>query len=882
MNVLLIAPAFRYTIEYPSFMAVSDFACGFAYIASALKAAGHQVFGLNPNNAPGYPSASHMIHDKIARAIADSKPDLVGIGGICTDFPFLDDALRVIRHYAPATPVVMGGSIITYDHEFVHSALKPDYSLAGEAEETVVMLADAIENNGDLNTIPNLGYWKDEQAVFTPKNLNFSGDLNARPFPDYSIFDIEDMLDCSWAARYLYRFTRSNPRIMSINCARQCTFTCTFCLHGREERAKYRVRTIENIMDEIKLLYDKYHFNILIVLDELFAVNKARLNEFCNVMTEHRGKYGWDFDWFFQTHANSKLGLEDIKMAKRAGCTFFSYGMESASPTVLKSMKKKTRPDQLSEAIALAEQAEIGFGGNFIFGDPAETPETISETLTFYRKYCADIHCFVSDIRPYPGSALYNACQEMGILPDKLTFYKNIDRFTCNMTKMPDAQWQSYLPCIYALGTHPFCITVNAKRIVRKATRTKMTLGGKRQLWELFADCPHCKREFSYPELVEAEKVVANGQQVLTGCPKCYKRLRINIPVEKGKDLFLEVEKRGGLQPVLQLGIELVQEGRGLEAITVLGSALRLNPDSAEVWNALGCARIQCEELEEAERCFLKAMSIQEGFLAAHRNLGDIHYLRGEWAKAIACYERVLRDQPGDQDALLHLTHSYLHWGIYDAAILGYQRLLDLNPELEEAREGLARAQAGAAGDSTTRGPGGDGRREAPSVIPRVTVTDGTDLESVLQRGIRAMEEGRYGNAEAAFGSALALKPASSEAWNNLGCALAATDRLEEAKDCFKEAIAIAPGNAKAHRNLGDLSYLSQTYQEAILCYEEALRLNSSDLEALLLLTNCYLHQGAYASAVLGYRAVLEQDPSHAEARENLEAALTLGGNEGG
>lgn len=404
------------------------------------------------------------------------------------------------------------------------------------------MLADAIENGGGLNGIPNLGYWRDDQAVFTTRDLNVGGDLNARPFPDYSIFDIEDMLDCSWAARYLYRYTRTNPRIMSIACARACPFTCTFCLHGREGRAKYRVRTTENIIEEIKVLYDQYHFNILIILDELFATSKPKLEEFCNIMIENREKNGWDFDWLFQTHANAKLDLEAIKMAKRAGCTYFSYGMESASPTVLKSMKKRTHPEQLSEAIALAERAEIGFGGNFIFGDPAETPETISETLTFYRKYCADIHCFVGDIRPYPGSALYGTCQEMGLLPDKLTFYKNIDRYTFNMTNMPNAQWKGYLKDILALTTFPFCVTVNAKRIIHKATRTKMTMEGKRQLWELFADCPHCKREFSYPELVEVEKVVANSQQVLTGCPKCHRRLRINIPVEKDKGLLLQVE----------------------------------------------------------------------------------------------------------------------------------------------------------------------------------------------------------------------------------------------------------------------------------------------------------------------------------------------------
>lgn len=108
MKVLLIPPTYRYTTQYPSFLAASDFSCGFAYIAAALKAAGHQVFGCNPNNAPGYASAFDMIHDRIAQAIAETKPDMIGVGGICTDYPFLQDAMSIIRHYAPTVPVLMG------------------------------------------------------------------------------------------------------------------------------------------------------------------------------------------------------------------------------------------------------------------------------------------------------------------------------------------------------------------------------------------------------------------------------------------------------------------------------------------------------------------------------------------------------------------------------------------------------------------------------------------------------------------------------------------------------------------------------------------------------------------------------------------------------
>ena len=542
MNVLLIPPTYRYTIQYPSFLAPCDFASGFAYIAASLKAAGHQVFGCNPNNAPEYPSALDMIHNKIARAITDSKPDLIGLGGLCTDFRFLHDALHIIRHYAPSVPVLMGGSVITYDQEFIHSTLKPDYSLAGEADDTVVMLAEALEGRGALEAIPNLCYQKDGRLTFTEKNLKFGRDLNEQPFPDYSMFDIEGMLEASMAARPLYRFYRKDPRIMPIVTARECPFACTFCLHGHGGRAKYRARTTENVMEEIKQLYDRYQFNILILLDELFAVNKQKLDEFCQSLIEHRRRYGWDFNWMFQTHANARLNLESLILAKEAGCSYFSYGLESASKRVLKSMKKGTQPEQYAEAIAMADQAQIGFGGNFIFGDPAETPETISETLTFYRDHCSDIHCFMSGIQPYPGSALYGVSQDMGLMPDKLVFYQTIDQKVFNMTQMPDAQWIGYLRAIVAFDSLPLCKTVDVTRIIRRALENRMTVNSGRQFWELFAECPHCNKSFSYIELTEPDRVPTHGLQIITGCEHCCKRIRLNVPVAKDKGLLLPIE----------------------------------------------------------------------------------------------------------------------------------------------------------------------------------------------------------------------------------------------------------------------------------------------------------------------------------------------------
>ncbi len=175
MKVLLIIPSFQYKGHYPSFLSFSDFPSGFGYIAGALKKAGHQVFGCNPNNKPGYKSAKEMITAEIVSSIESCKPDLIGLGGICTDYAFIKDAIKIIRETYPATPIVLGGNIVTNDAEFIFNDLKPDYAIIGEGEEAIVKLADRLSipivvGNNDtpklsdwkVDDIDNLWYWSEE------------------------------------------------------------------------------------------------------------------------------------------------------------------------------------------------------------------------------------------------------------------------------------------------------------------------------------------------------------------------------------------------------------------------------------------------------------------------------------------------------------------------------------------------------------------------------------------------------------------------------------------------------------------------------------------------------------------------------------------------
>jgi anaerobic magnesium-protoporphyrin IX monomethyl ester cyclase len=541
VKILLIVPTHQYIFRYPAYLSVSDFPAGFAYLAASLKKSGHDVFGCNPNNDTSYSSAASMVEAYVRKSLIHAQPELIGLGGLCTDYAFIKHCIAIIRSFCPNTPVVMGGGIINHDGEFMVKTLRPDFALWGDSEETLVALVDMLQRKESTwETIPHLWYWSDNvlhqsTAQYTPP------DLDRLPWPDYDLFDIERMHQQGLAARYLYRYTRPKPRIMTLVAARGCPFKCTFCVHSRDGKS-YGQRSVDNVINEIRYHYDRHPFNILVILDELFAANKKWFNEFCSKLINERTANKWDFDWLFQTHANVRLDIQSLRLAKEAGCYFFSYGMESASPPVLLSMNKKTSPDQLSDAIKLARQVPIGFGGNFIFGDIAETPETVSETLAFYSNYCRDMHVFLGEVLPYPGSQLFDYCLNTGLISDKLDYYETIEQRNFNLTSIPPDEWKRILSKIYFLATFPEIIETVALNIsyisansLLDATKERAPISGTRLnehkktpciVMSIDYICPHCMTRAIYNENISA----IDSMSVLTAYSTCHLRFKIRTP----------------------------------------------------------------------------------------------------------------------------------------------------------------------------------------------------------------------------------------------------------------------------------------------------------------------------------------------------------------
>jgi tetratricopeptide (TPR) repeat protein len=108
----------------------------------------------------------------------------------------------------------------------------------------------------------------------------------------------------------------------------------------------------------------------------------------------------------------------------------------------------------------------------------------------------------------------------------------------------------------------------------------------------------------------------------------------------------------------------------------------------------------------------------------------------------------------------------------------------------------------------------------------------------------------------------------------NLGVALQAEGRLDEAADHYHRAIALAPDYAPAYNNLGTSLRAKGEIAEAVKTYQQALQVRAEYPEAQYNLANALIDAGKPAEAAGHFRIALQTIPASVDVHNNLGIAL--------
>jgi radical SAM superfamily enzyme YgiQ (UPF0313 family) len=497
---------FRFLLIMPRFVdAVGGsyhFQFGIAYISSVMKQAGFNVFTLNLNHIDG------DIESIIYNSITENEIDIVMVGGMSAQFLAIKRVIDSVRECSKTIQIVIGGGIISADPHVAMVAL--DYAnigVIGEGEETVVELCNKLQSSeSSLSEIAGIIYSENGSWIQT-KTRDEIADLDSLPFPDYEGFELNRYLELPGIVTSGLKGTRA----FFLSCGRSCPYQCTFCFHttGR----KYRQRSMDNVAKEIKLLVEDYDVKHFMVLDELFARNKERVQQMISITK----KYG--VTW------NAQFRVDDVdeglvEILKGENCTNMRFGLESADNRILKSMRKQITIEQIEYALKLTYDAGLQINGDLIFGDIEETFETANNTLDWWEKN-RDYGINCAFIITYPGTHLYRYAIQNSIIKDPVKFLEDGCPLV-NVSKLNDNEF-----------------SLIAKRIMKISAEGSSSLAGIKNIHvnkvgkiSFDGECLKCGTEQRFCD------VSTFYSHNWCFCTKCGQKNDVQLPLELAKPLI--------------------------------------------------------------------------------------------------------------------------------------------------------------------------------------------------------------------------------------------------------------------------------------------------------------------------------------------------------
>jgi anaerobic magnesium-protoporphyrin IX monomethyl ester cyclase len=410
----------------------------------------------------------HYSNEQLAEHLQNNEYDLIGVGFMAARFnETVVELCKVINNNKKNAWLVLGGHGPSPIPEYVLRKTNADLIATGEFEKHIVDLLRCKVKGLDISEVMNIAYLKDNQLKINEISLPVSN-LNEIPFPLWEIFPMEKYTTC------LKMFNqKEHEKSFVFLSSRGCVNKCNFCY--RMEKG-IRVRSIKNIIDELKVLVEQYGVNCFFFQDELFVLSKNRLLEFEEALKEE--------NLTIKFSCNARVDIMDqeiVEILKRCGCQFINFGFESSSDTVLKLMNKNASLEQNMAALKLVKDiGGIGMGLNFIWNNLGDNEDTLRKNVELIKKYNTYYQCrTIRPVTPYPGSDLYYHLIKEGKIKGPADFFErfiNSDLILINLMDISDEK------------AYELLLEVNTDLILDHYNNTAGDLDEAQRLIQQFAD----------------------------------------------------------------------------------------------------------------------------------------------------------------------------------------------------------------------------------------------------------------------------------------------------------------------------------------------------------------------------------------------------------
>ena len=359
---------------------------------------------------------------RLKERIAEVDPEVVGIS-----IPFsvnFESALLVasaVKAVNKDIVVIAGG---------VHPTVKPgetlldkniDFVVRGEGELTLPELLKEIKKGKKANygKVSGIGYKKDGKVVLTHER-KLVDKLDTLALPARQLINMEEYFKAAGERRGARDMYTYSDRTVSIMTSRGCPFGCNFCSIHLTMGRRFRARSPEDVIKEIKEAVTKYKVKHVNFEDDNITFDRKRAEKLFDLMIKNKFHITWSAPNGVRADT-----LDDNLVAKMkaSGCKRVFVAPESGVQDVVdRLIGKKLDLEKIEEAVVLFKKHGIIVDGSFVIGFIGETEADINNTVRFALKLkklgmsAAGFHIAT----PYFGTKLFTEAAEKGCLRKNL------------------------------------------------------------------------------------------------------------------------------------------------------------------------------------------------------------------------------------------------------------------------------------------------------------------------------------------------------------------------------------------------------------------------------------------------------------------------------
>ena len=262
-------------------------------------------------------------------------------------------------------------------------------AFASEVPDFYAADADFILKGEIENLAPALARGEMPEGIVS---AGFVSDLDSLPFPSWDQFNTR---------RFRYQIITSQGITLPMLGSRGCPYTCNYCPYLVNSR--YRVRSAENIVEEIDFLVRRYGIHGIAFRDPNLTFDNKRALEFAERLLSRKLNIRWGME-----ARTDRLNPGLIDILYRAGLRSVEVGVESSNDQTLRGNLRKAIPKPHQElVIDHCHKLGIRVIANYTLGLPNDTIEGIMDTIRYAKKLNTFAIQFTVTT-PYPGTEFYH------------------------------------------------------------------------------------------------------------------------------------------------------------------------------------------------------------------------------------------------------------------------------------------------------------------------------------------------------------------------------------------------------------------------------------------------------------------------------------------